>query len=406
MSKILIVSDYKDKIWWVETYIYDLKKILEKNWHVVKIFWWKWNSRYKRWFFVFLSIFNFKKSNEIKKLIEEFQPDLIWCHSVSRYLGHKVLEQINKFTAIKIITYHDLWYFAGFANKVFTEQDIPEKFELSNFLKRSKKAYWLYVMFKFLKLSYIRKQLQKFDIHTVPSKFMLKYVIKHNYWEEKKVKILPNFILKEKIWERQNIMQDKINFIFFGRLEKEKWIWFIIYFLSELRELKFKDRKKYEKIKNKVRFFIFWNWAKKKDLLNIFTWTNLHWEDIWFVQNLENCKIDLNELNKNKIVYYFWTRDFETIKKFLSFSHYNLVPSLFLETFWLSAAEACANKVVNIWFDKPNITNFILPDYKICWNNLSENFSKKMFDIIENFNKTNRENDSKKSFNLVSNFII
>jgi len=415
MTKILIVSDYLDKIWWIESYIHDLKKILERDWFIVDFFWWQNITKTKKILWLIKSFNNTSESKKFRQKLEEFKPDLIWFHSVSRYLGPAVVAEWVKFPAKTIMIYHDLGYFAPFADKVFNESDIPEKFNLIEFLKKNPKnfLYYPYIIFKFLKLKRLRQQLQKVDFHTTPSKFMKKYVIKHWYWKEENTQVLPNFILKEKIWTRKDILQDKINFIFFGRLDPEKGIWQIIYFLSEIWNLKYTDKQKFKEITSKIRILIFWDGKKKKDLLETFTGKNIYWEDIWIVADLSNLT-DLTDFTNNpelvsesnKFVYYFWKRDFETIKEFLGFSHFNLVPSLFLETFGLSAAEACANQVVNIGFDKTNINSFILDKYKIQPLNYSENFAKKMFEIIENFDKTNWEKDSKESFELVKDFII
>jgi len=72
-----------------------------------------------------------------------------------------------------------------------------------------------YIVFKYLKLKKLRKQLQKVDYHTAPSEFVRKLIVKHNYAQKKQAKTLPNFILKEQIAQRQEIYQDKINFVFF-----------------------------------------------------------------------------------------------------------------------------------------------------------------------------------------------
>gem|GEM_PF-2618450 len=58
------------------------------------------------------------------------------------------------------------------------------------------------------------------------------------------------------------------------------------------------------------------------------------------------------EQAEEKFIYYFGHRDYATIKEFLSISHINLVPSLFLETFGLSALESMAHGVPTLGFDK------------------------------------------------------
>ena len=411
MKKILIVSDYLDKIWWIETYIWDLKKVLEKNWFKVELFWVEKISKIKKFTGLFLSFINIPWQKKIKKKLDEFQPNLVWFHSVSRFLWPNVIKEVVNKNIKTIMTYHDLWYFAPFANKVYDFSDIPEKFSLSWFIEKTPKKNFLlipYIVFKYLKLKKLRKQLQKVDYHTAPSEFVRKLIVKHNYAQEKQTQILPNFILKEQIAQRQEIYQDKINFVFFWRLEREKWVWLIIYFLAYLWDLKYINKELFNKITKGIRIFIFWDGSQKKQLLETFTWKNIYWEDISFVKNLENHSLEKFDFidSWNQFVYYFWRRDFETIKKFLSFSHFNLVPSLFLETFGLSAAQWCANKLINIWFNKPNINSFILDEYKIDSHNYSEDFTQKMLSIIEWFSKEKFLEDSKKSYKLVEKLII
>ena len=129
------------------------------------------------------------------------------------------------------MTYHDLGYFAPFAEKTYSLDDIPENFTLKDFLKKNPKKPFCYpyVIFKFLKLKKLRQQLQKVDYHTTPSEFMKEIVIKHNFASKDKIQVLPNFILKEKIVPRIDKFQDKINFIFFGRLEFIFMKYFLLY---------------------------------------------------------------------------------------------------------------------------------------------------------------------------------
>ena len=411
MSRILLVTDYLDKIWWIETYVYDLKDILEKDWHKVKIFGENNISSFKKYFFLVFSCCNFYHSKKLKQKIQEFNPNIIWFHSVSRVLWPSVLKASLGSQAKKLITFHDLGYFSLFASEIFDEEDIPKKFSFFSFIKKSKKGKWLlpYSIFKFLKLKKIKNIVNKFDFQIVPSQFMRKYALYQKWWNEKSIQVLPNFIKKEKITTRKDIYQDKINFVFFWRLVKEKGFGLIIYFLANLWTLKFKDKEKFKQITAKVRFFIFWDWAKRKELIETFSWQDIYGNDIWFLEDLSDKSID--ELDKyinkpGKIIFYFGNRNFEEIKTILSFSQFNLVPSLFLETFWLTAAEWAANKLVNIWFDKQNITNFILDKYKLPPTNYADNFTNKMFEIIENFNKNKHEIDATKNYELVKDLII
>ena len=410
MKKILIVSDYLDNIWGIETYINNLKILLKDDFEVY-YFWWKNITKFKKIWYLIKSFYNKKYAKKFKKTIDEIKPDIIWFHSTARFLGPEVVKQVKNFKGLKIVTYHDLWYFHLFANELWDEKQIPQTFSLKDFLKTSKKwkILFFYSIFKYLKLKSLKKYLYEcMDFHTVPSNFMKDIVIKLNYAPKDKVEVLSNYILKRQIIEKKDIYQDKINFIYFWRLEKEKWFWLIIYFLSQLWELKFKNRKKYEELTSKIRIFIFWDGKRRQQLLESFDNKDIYWNDIWIIKNLENEENILNKINENdwKFIYYLWKRDFNIIKEFLSFSHYELVPSLFLETFWLSAVEWAANQVIPIWFNKENIKNFLLDEYKLDPTNPAMNFSNKIFDIIENFDLETWKKQASENKKLIEKYII
>ena len=410
MKKILIVSDYLDNIWWIESYIANLKNILADEYEIY-YFWWKNISWLKKLFYLFFSYFNFIYAKKFRKKIDEIKPDIIWFHSVSRFLGPSVVEQVRNYSdIIKIQTYHDLWYFSIFASKIYDLKDLPNKFSFIEFFKKTDKNYLyvFYIIFKYLKLKKLRNVLRKnIDIHTVPSEFMKNYVIKLWYWEN--VRLLLNFVLKDYLVDRQDKYQDKINFIYFWRLEKEKWFWVFLHFLSDLWDLKYKNSKKYYSIISKIRIFIFWDGKYKSKILDSFIWEDINGKDISILKDLSNeDNIDLDNIleKDNKFIYYFWNRQYEQLRQYLSISHFNIVPSLFLETFWLSAVEWAINGVIPIWFDKPNINTFLLDNYKLKSDTPLLNFSDKMFDIIDNYNYDNWKKESEENKNLVEKFVI
>lgn len=410
MKKILIVSDYLDKIWGIETYIANLKNILQDDFEI-EYFGARNISKFKKYFYLIFSFFNFIFARKFQSKLQEYQPDVVRFHSVSRLLWPAVLQKIEKFKWIKIMTYHDLWYFGLFADSISWENQIANKFSFWEFLWKSSlwKLLFPYSVFKYLKLKNIRKILSKnIDFHTVPSDFMKKYVIDLWYWREENTEILANFINKNQIVSRQEKYQDKINFVFFGRLEAGKWFWILLYFLSELWNLKFSNKEKYQEITGKIRIFIFWDGSKKKDLVENFIWEDMYGQDISILQDLQNAdKIDnFIDSQEQKFVYYFWKRNFQEILNFLSFSHFELVPSVFLETFGLSALEWAANGVVPIAFDKENIKHFILEKYLVEASDVTDNYSNKIFEIIENFDIKARKSDSEENAALVKKFII
>ncbi len=410
MKKILIVSDYLDNIWGIESYINNLKYLLKEDFKVY-YFWWEHITKTKKIWYLVKSFHNKTYAKKFNEKIKEIKPDIIWFHSLARFLWPEVLKQVEDFKWLKIKTYHDFWYFHLFANEVWDENQVPQQFSLKEFFRTSKKGkkLFFYSIFKYLKLKKLRKLLyENIDYHTTPSAFMKDFVYKLWYAPKDKIEVLDNYILENQKVERKDIFQDKINFIFFWRLTQEKGFWLIIYFLWELFNLKFGDKQKFKEITSKIRIFVFWEGPKSKDLLESFTGKDIYWKDTSIVKNLEEEKDIMDSIDKEdwKIVYYFWKRDFNTIKEFLSFSHYELVPSLFLETFWLSAIEWAINQVIPVWLDKNNIKNFLLEKYKIDPWKPTEHFSDKIFEIIENFDMETYKQDAIENKKLVEKYVI
>ena len=124
--------------------------------------------------------------------------------------------------------------------------------------------------------------------------------------------------------------------LFYWRFEKEKWFDQLIKAIKELN-------------KKKVNFemFIFWRWSLESELLEI----------------------------HDKNVHFFWWKPLDEIKKILPNIDYCLMPSEFLETFWLSALNALSWWVPVIWYKKWWLEPFIFQECNLFlakWDTTSE----------------------------------
>lgn len=201
MSKrILIISDYVDKdLGWIENYIWTVKTILESIWFELKIVWYKvGKSRIKRLFFLILSFLNLHWFFLIKKEINNFKPDVIRFHSVSRAFWPLSILSVKNFKWKILMMYHDLWYFHPFADKVYDENNLVLPFNFKNWLKSLNwfnllaKIYWI---FKYFKLFFLRKILINYvHFHLVPSDFMVNILVR--WWINRdKVVVLKHFTI-------------------------------------------------------------------------------------------------------------------------------------------------------------------------------------------------------------------
>jgi len=208
--KILIVSDFINKAWWIETYIHDVKNLLESRWHEVILRWsalpaWsKWQRKKRFW--LLLSPFNFWSVNSFNEVLEDEKPDIIWFNSLLRWLGPNVVKiawkwrKHNKAECKFWMMYHDFGYFYPFPSELYYIEDCKTPLTKRNFTSAYK---WkslitkLAVLCKYYWLQPLKKVLKKeIDLHLSPSDCVTN-IVRDSYWiSEKKCKSFPHFIQK------------------------------------------------------------------------------------------------------------------------------------------------------------------------------------------------------------------
>lgn len=120
-----------------------------------------------------------------------------------------------------------------------------------------------------------------------------------------------------------------IRLIFYGRLTSEKWFDIILRWI---------DKYKWSQIINNIKIDIYWDWELAEET-----------QKMILINAFEN------------IVYHGW-QPFSIIKNAISDADYALMPSRFLETFWLSALESCELWKPIIWWSKWWLEQFVLSE--------------------------------------------
>ena len=209
-KKILIISDFINKAWWIETYIHDVKNLLELHWHKVILRWstlpvgskWQWKKR----FWLLLSPFNFWSLRDLRKILKKENPDIIRFNSLLRRLGPNVVRISGKWREQEKsdcnfwIMYHDFGYFYPFPSQLYHIEDCKTPLTKKNFLSAYK---WknpitkLAVLCKYYWLQPLKKVLKKeIDLHLSPSDCITN-ITRDSYWiQEKKCRSFPHFIQK------------------------------------------------------------------------------------------------------------------------------------------------------------------------------------------------------------------
>lgn len=174
-QKILLVNDYTERVGWAEEYIYFLQDALRTLWKEVE-FWWcsQKMNRFRRIFYMMLTPISFWRGMVLSKRIQEFSPDLIWMHSIIRYVGPYGVKSISDSECKKYITYHDLWLITPKPSQIYSESDIPVSPNLGDWIpKKLNIILIIWVLWKWFMISWIWFFLKKDSlIHLVPSKWM------------------------------------------------------------------------------------------------------------------------------------------------------------------------------------------------------------------------------------------
>lgn len=145
-----------------------------------------------------------------------------------------------------------------------------------------------------------------------------------------------------------------MDFIYVGRLDKEKWIEALLFCIKQL-----KGRKN-------IHFHIYWKGSYSGEILKL-------------------------AQENTKTVSYYWRKDKKEISIQRSKCDFFIMPSNFLETFWLTACESLMLWVPVIWKKKWWLMPFIHQELNIenqNWANDNEKLHTLLQDIIQN----NREN--------------
>ncbi len=202
VKKVLIVSDFINKIWGIETYINDVKELLELHGYEVQLCGWILPSgpigKLAKYLGIITGLGNFYEAIKLKLKIKKMKPDLIRYNSVMRYLGRAPLWISKHSSAKKWMMFHDLGYFYPFPSQLTSEHHIKTPLTLKHFIAsyQTKNPFKkLAIIGKYLSLYLIKQQIKKrMDTLVVPSDFMQDIVHKSYRIENRDIVTFPHFI--------------------------------------------------------------------------------------------------------------------------------------------------------------------------------------------------------------------
>ena len=200
--RILLVTDYLAPIGGAETHVHMAAKLLKQNGYAVEIFGWETGgrvSRLQRLLGLVQSFWNASYEKRLAETLARYQPDVVWCHSVSRFLGPRALRPLVGASMFRMATHHDI-AFSPRASMIEDESQILRRWDRTAFLASAQSKNFfarIYALLKYSKLDALRTVFATFDRHCVPSEFLKESVASVLGVQEDRVSVLPHCIDRE-----------------------------------------------------------------------------------------------------------------------------------------------------------------------------------------------------------------
>ncbi|MFZ2151123.1 MAG: glycosyltransferase [Candidatus Absconditicoccaceae bacterium] len=201
-KKIIMISDFKTKVGGIETYIHDVKSLLESKGYEIKLYGYNIPksriSKFIKYFGLVWAFINFVSMFKIIKIINKTKPDIIRYHSTLRWIGRLGILASKNFKGQKFVMYHDFGYFYPFPHSLNFVYQIQTPLTLKNYIK-SADTYnpikIIAIFFKYLSVYLIKNQLKKSNFkHLTPSDFMVDIVADSYQISKKRIQAFPHFI--------------------------------------------------------------------------------------------------------------------------------------------------------------------------------------------------------------------
>lgn len=105
-----------------------------------------------------------------------FQPDLIFSHSVLRYIGIWGVLAIRFSHVTHYMMHHDLGMISPRPSRLYQERDIPQGWRYASWIRGERNIFYILVItLKYLWLRIFWRVLPKETLHFVPSNWMVPY---------------------------------------------------------------------------------------------------------------------------------------------------------------------------------------------------------------------------------------
>lgn len=262
--KILLINKFHYLKGGSERSYFDLGELLEKSGHQVAYFSTKdprnKKTAYESYFIhqdkfdsggvwrkirsAFGILYNFTANRKLKKLIQDFKPDIAHLHNIYHQISPSIIKALKKEKIPVVLTIHDYKIvcpnYKMFNRGKVCDKCLGGKYYNCFYNKCSNDSYSksLILMFEAYLHRKILKSYEQVDLFIAPSNFVKEIFIKGGF-PENKIKVLNHFINSE-VFIATDSGQGEDYILYFGRISEEKGIDILLKTAAELPEIKFK----------------------------------------------------------------------------------------------------------------------------------------------------------------------
>jgi len=205
-------------------------------------------------------IYNFEAARKMKKILKDFQPDIVHLHNIYHHLSPSVLKVLKKYDIPVVMSLHDYKLVCP-DYKMFRQGKICDKClggKFYNCLRYRCVAGSFLKSFVLTLEAYIHNKILKtydrVNLFISPSDYLREVFVRAGFSRER-IRVLPHFLFPEE-WQKKKIGSGEDYFLYFGRLSSEKGVEILIKAWIRTADLKLKiagEGKQKKKLEEMVR---------------------------------------------------------------------------------------------------------------------------------------------------------
>lgn len=218
--KILLINNFSENflLGGVENYLLEFTQFAKKNNQRIEFYWYGKDSKKSNWIQKF---YNYKTTQEIINLVDEFQPDVIHCFSIGAPVTPHFMKYANRKNIPILYSFRDYYYICPKNYMLTTKGELIHKHKngFSCILYHHPKKNLIYDTLLYFKQNYHKKFIKKYVNYFLTPSNNLTETIKNHFNLNGETLSNPTML------ENDNPINSSEDYLLYvGRLDREKGV--------------------------------------------------------------------------------------------------------------------------------------------------------------------------------------